>query len=204
MAKARVAAILHELDEARSGARSQELQESEAFEESARAQLEAASATLDPAIAGPRRETVEAAKGMVEHARGNLMTAEASFNQTGIISPCDGRITLRDAEPGELVTPDLPIVHIARLDKVWLRVFVPEPDYGLVKLGQNAEVFTDSHKKPFSGKVIEIAGKPEFTPKNVQTKGERVKLVFGIKVGIDNPSQDLKPGMPADAIIFVR
>ncbi|OPZ86699.1 MAG: putative multidrug resistance protein EmrK [bacterium ADurb.Bin429] len=111
---------------------------------------------------------------------------------------------LRNVEPGELVTPGQPIVRVAELRQVWLRVYVPEPQMGRIKLGQRAEITTDTYPtKRYAGTVIEIAQQPEFTPKNVQTKGERVKLVFGVKIAIENPEQELKPGMPADAVIRV-
>jgi HlyD family secretion protein len=141
----------------------------------------------------------------VEQARGALQTIQASLKQTVIHSPSDGRVTLRNAEPGELVTPGMPIVRIADLRRVWLRVYVPAPQVGLLKLGQSAEVITDAFPEMLlTGQVIEIAEEPEFTPKNVQTKAERVKLVFGVKIEVENPDGRLKPGMPADAVIDVR
>jgi len=203
IAKAQVKAAEQKLLEAETGARSQELDEIDAFEEAAKAQVEAASAALDLALAGPRPEVVEAARGAVEQARGLLRTAEAALANTRILCPSDGTVTLRNAEPGEFITPGLPILRIARLDKVWLKVYVPEPEVGRIKLGDKAEIKPDSTEKTFPGKVVEIAEKPEFTPKNVQTKAERTKLVFGIKLEVENSEQIFKPGMPADAVIFV-
>jgi len=193
------------LAEAQAGARAQELQEAEAAVAQARSQAWAARAALDLALAGPRKETIAAARARVEQARGALNTAQASWEQTRIWCPANARVTLRNAEPGELVTPGLPIVRLALLDSVWLRVYVPETEVGLVKLGQRAEVTTDAYpNKKYPGRVIEIAEQAEFTPKNVQTKEERVKLVFGVKIEVQNPNQELKPGMPADAVIHVR
>jgi HlyD family secretion protein len=193
------------LAEAETGARPQELREAEAAAASARSQMQAAEAALDLALAGPRKETIASARARVEQARGALDTARASWQQTSIWSPANARVILRNAEPGELVTPGFPIVRLAILDRVWLRVYVPEPQVGLVKLGQRAEVAADAYpEKRYHGRVVEIAQEPEFTPKNVQTKEERVKLVFGVKVEIENREEELKPGMPADALIFVR
>jgi HlyD family secretion protein len=193
------------LAEAQAGARAQELQEAEAAVAQARSQAWAARAALDLALAGPRKETIAAARARVEQAHGALNTAQASWEQTRIWCPANARVTLRNAEPGELVTPGLPIVRLALLDSVWLRVYVPETEVGLVKLGQRAEVTTDAYpNKKYPGRVIEIAEQAEFTPKNVQTKEERVKLVFGVKIEVQNPNQELKPGMPADAVIHVR
>jgi HlyD family secretion protein len=167
------------------------------------AQVTAAQAALDLAVAGPRKETVDAARARVAQARGTLATAQSSQGQTKIFAPADGRVTLRSAEPGELVTPGMPIVRVAKLHDAWLRVYVPEPQFGKLRLGQQAEVTTDSYDRRYPGRVVEIAQQPEFTPKNVQTRDERVKLVFGVKIAVDNTDGSLKPGMPADAVIQV-
>ncbi len=204
LARAQVEQVRQRLAEAEAGARPEELREVEAAVASAESQVKAAQAALDLALAGARPETLEAARARGEAARGNLHTAESVLDQTRILSPLDGRVTLRGAEPGEVITPGLPLVRLADLRKVWLRVYVPEALLGMVKLGQRAEVTTDSYPgKRYTGLVTEIAEKPEFTPKNVQTREERVKLVFGVKVEVDNPDQELKPGMPADALIHI-
>jgi HlyD family secretion protein len=88
------------------------------------------------------------------------------------------------------------------LHNIWLKIYVPEPQLGRIKLGQTAEITTDSFRgKTYQGKIIFINAEAEFTPKNVQTQEERVKLVFAVKIGVGNPNQELKPGMPADAKI---
>lgn len=203
-AEAQVEIARQRLGEAEAGARPQELKEAESQVAQSKAQVEAARAALDLALAGPRKEQISSARGRVEQARGTLQTAKSAHEQTQIFSPTTGRVTLRNMEPGELATPGQPIVRIAELRRVWLRVYVPEPQVGLVKLGQRAEVTADAFPdKRYAGRVIEIAEEPEFTPRNVQTKEERVKLVFGVKIEVENPSQELKPGMPADAVIFV-
>jgi HlyD family secretion protein len=95
-------------------------------------------------------------------------------------------------------------VTIADLGNIWLKIYVPEPQLGRVKLGQKAEIVTDSFRgKVYPGKVTFINSEAEFTPKNVQTQEERVKLVFAVKISVDNPNQELKPGMPADARIVL-
>ncbi|HEX2950817.1 MAG TPA: efflux RND transporter periplasmic adaptor subunit, partial [Armatimonadota bacterium] len=148
---------------------------------------------------------LDAAKAKVNQARGSLQTADASERQTIITAPTDGRVTLRNVEPGEMVTPGLPIVRVAQLRRVWIRVYVPEETIGRIKVGERASVTTDAFPQHrFTGKVIEVAQEPEFTPKNVQTKEERVKLVYGIKIEVENPDNLLKPGMPGDAVIFVK
>jgi multidrug resistance efflux pump len=190
--------------EAVAGARAEELRGAEAAGAQAAAQLQGAQAALDLAVAGPRRETLRAAEGRAEAARGTAAAAEALLGQTRILAPSDGRVTLRNAEPGEVVTAGFPIVRLADLSRVRVRVYVPEPQIGRVRTGQRAAVSVDAFPgRTFEGVVTEIAEKPEYTPKNVQTREERAKLVFGVKVEVENPGGELKPGMPADAVITV-
>lgn len=200
-----VEAARQRLAEAKNGPRPEERQQAEAQVAAAQAQVDAAQAALDLAVAGPRKETLSAAKARVEQARGTLNSSGASYKQTRIFSLSSGRVTLRNVEPGEMVTAGLPIIRVAKLDRVWIRVYVPEKAVGQIVIGQRAEVTTDAFpNRRFAGRVTEIAQQPEFTPKNVQTKDERVKLVYGIKIELDNQDDALKPGMPGDALIFVR
>jgi HlyD family secretion protein len=202
--RTQVDAARQRLEEAETGARPEELREAEAAVDQAEARVKAAKAALDLALAGPRSQTIEAARARVAQARGALSSAEYLLEQTRIYSPIDGRVTLRNSEPGEVITPGFPILRLANLEMVFLRVYVPEPRVGQVKLGQGAEVTTDSFPgKNYPGRVVEISEKPEFTPKNVQTREERVKLVFGVKIEVENDDQELKPGMPADAVIDI-
>ncbi len=202
-ARAQAEVARQRLAEAQAGPRPQERREADAAVAQAQAQVDAARATLDLAQAGPRRETIDAAQARVAQARGTVKTAVTTREQTQIYAPTAGRVMLRNVEPGELVTPGLPIIKLAALQQVWLRIYVPEPRYGSVCIGQRAEVITDTTNKRYTGTVTEIAQEPEFTPKNVQTTEERVKLVYGVKITIDNPTRALKPGMPADARIFL-
>lgn len=166
-------------------------------------QVKAAQAQLDLLLAGPTAETIAAARGQVEQARGAIASSEAMTQYLVVKAPADGTVILKNVEPGELVTPGMPIVRIANLDSVWLRVYVPEPHLR-VKVGDQAEVVTDAYPdRKYPGRVTEVAEKPEFTPKNVQTKEERVKLVFGVKVELANARRELKPGMPGDATIYL-
>ena len=192
------------LAEAEAGTRVEELRGAEAGLSQSASQLRSAQASLDLAVAGPRRETLRAAAARVEAARGAVAAAEAQLAQTRILAPSDGRVTLRNAEPGEVVTPGFPIVRIADLARVRVRVYVPGPQVGQLKTGQRAAVSADALPgRSFPGTVTEIAEKPEYTPKNAQTREERAKLVYGVKIEVDNPGGELKPGMPADAVITV-
>jgi HlyD family secretion protein len=203
-AKAQLDAAQQRLAEAEAGSRKEQIRAAQAAQKQATAQERYSKAALDLALAGPRTETIAAAKARTEQAQGVLQAAEVQQGYTKIYAPSDGTVTLRNMEPGELVTPGTPIVRLAALESVWLKVYIPEPEMGRVKLGQSAQVTSDSYPdKQYSGRVIEISQEAEFTPKNVQTKEERVKQVFWVKIGVDNPDRELKPGMPADAEISV-
>ena len=121
---------------------------------------------------------------------------------TTLRAPFAGVITVRQAELGEVVVPGTPVVTLADLDHIWLRAYVAETDLGRIRWGQEATIATDTYPgKQYRGRVSFISSTAEFTPKSVQTYKERVTLVYRIKIDIDNPNHELKPGMPADARI---
>jgi HlyD family secretion protein len=106
------------------------------------------------------------------------------------------------AEAGEYLNPATPVLTLGHVAKPWLRAYINETDLGRIKLGQQVEVTTDTFPdKTYPGRVSYISSQAEFTPKTVQTFEERVKLMFRIKVLLDNPDNELKPGMPADGFI---
>ena len=105
-------------------------------------------------------------------------------------------------EEGETVRPGAPLLTLANLDRVTLTTYVPESDIARAKVGQRVVVTVDSYPdREFQGKIAHIATEAEFTPRNVQTQEERVNMVFAVKVELPNPGAELKPGMPADAIL---
>jgi HlyD family secretion protein len=109
----------------------------------------------------------------------------------------------KHAEPGEIIAAGTPVVTIADLGNIWVKIYVPEPLLGRIKLGQTAEITTDSYRgKIYRGTVTFINSEAEFTPKTIYTPEERVKLVFAVKIAVGNPNQELKPGMPADARVL--
>jgi len=131
--------------------------------------------------------------------------AKQMISYCHIIAPAKGIITHKLVEIGELVGPGVGIVTISQLEKVKLTIYVTEKELGLVKIGQPAEVMIDSYpKRIFPGKVIYISPEAEFTPKNIQTKEERVKLVYGVKIEVENQDLSLKASMPADAVIKIN
>ncbi len=173
----------------------------------ARAQVRQAEATLRTARAGEemlaqRRADVAAAAAQVAQAEAGVRLLLTQQQNLIVNSPIDGVVIAKHASAGEIVAAGAPIFTVADLDAVWVRLFIPLPHLGKVGLGQTVEVQTDAFPgRTFSGTVTEIAQRGEFTPKNVQTQEERVKLVFAVKVTIPNPGHLLKPGMPADAVI---
>jgi HlyD family secretion protein len=127
---------------------------------------------------------------------------EAALADTRLVAPVDGTVMSRLAEPGELVPPGRPIVTLVDLGALYARVYVPEREIAKIRLGNPARVYADAFPdRPFAGKVVEVAERAEFTPKEAHVKDEREKLVFGVKVSIDNPQGHLKPGMPVDVQI---
>jgi HlyD family secretion protein len=134
-----------------------------------------------------------------------LEAAKKKVSDCFIVSPLEGTVTQKTVEEGEFVGTGTPIVRIARLDKVYLTIYVSEVELGRIKLGQEASIFIDAYKdRPFSGNVIYISPIAEFTPKNIQTKEDRTKLVFGVKIEVNNSDGSLKPGIPADAIVSIK
>jgi multidrug resistance efflux pump len=168
----------------------------------ARAQVRAAQAQLDLLLAGTRPEEVRAASEQVRQARETLRLTRVQRSYAFIYAPTAGIVKTRVAEPGETVAAGSPVVVLLDTAKPWLRVYVPESRYGLLRIGDRADVTVDSFPgKTFRGTVAEIASEAEFTPKNVQSPEERVKLVFGVKIDLRDAGDSLKPGMPADAVI---
>lgn len=151
---------------------------------------------------GPRSERIEAGRAALAQAEASLSIARRQLENTVLLSPVGGTVLAKNTEAGEYVSPGTPVVTVGNLDEVWLRAYVEETDLGRVKLGQGARVTTDTYPgKAYEGTVSFIASDAEFTPKSVQTRKERVKLVYRVKIDVANPAHELKPGMPADASI---
>lgn len=129
----------------------------------------------------------------------------ANISNAVLPSPITGTVLKKNLEKGELAFPGTPILTLGDLGRPWMRIYLPETQIGKIRLGQKAQISVDSFPdKKFSAKIISIANKAEFTPKTVETKEDRVKLVFAVKLAVENPGAALKPGMPADASIQVK
>ena len=154
---------------------------------------------------GASQNDIQALAYRVDQAQAALQISDERLKNTVLYAPIAGVILKKNAEMGEILAQGTPIYTIGDLQNPWIKVYVKEDKLGLVKLGQAAEVSIDSYPdKVYAGKVTLISSQAEFTPKNVQTKEERVKLVFGVKVSVANQAGDLKPGMPADVRILLN
>ena len=152
-----------------------------------------------------RPEEIKAAEARLAQAAASADLLKKTIADCSITSPVAGVVTRRPVEAGETVSPGATVLSVSELDSVHVMIYVQEQDLGRVKLGQRADVRIDSAPgRVFSGKVTFISSEAEFTPKNVQTKEDRVKLVFGVKIEIPNPEGLLKPGMPADAVLALE
>ena len=151
-----------------------------------------------------RPEEIEQAKGNVKKAKASVDLLKKSIHDSYVTSPLSGFIVKKFVEVGETVTPMSSLFKVSNLSTVDLVIYVSEVELGKIKLGQKAEVSIDTYPdRKYEGKVTYISPEAEFTPKNVQTKDERTKLVFAVKITVDNKNFDLKPGMPADAKIYL-
>ncbi len=171
----------------------------------ARSRRDGAKASLDAATeralrlkAGSRPEEIDAARARLAAADAQIAQLAQQLKDAVITSPVAGVVTEKLAEPGELLARGTGIVVVTDLPHAWLNAYVAEPDLERLRLGQDAVVVTDGGERRH-GKLSFVSAVAEFTPKNVQTKDERVKLVFRIKVAVDNGDGLLKPGMPATA-----
>lgn len=173
--------------------------------DTAQSQHKRAIETLNLVKEGPRKEEIRAAENRVKQAEAALKASEERLKDTIIYAPVSGVILRKNVELGETIAPGNPVYTIGDLGNPWIKVYVKEDKLGLVKLGQKAEITTDSYPgKKYEGIVTYISSEAEFTPKNVQTQEERVKLVFGVKVSVKNINDELKPGMPADVRIILK
>jgi len=147
------------------------------------------------------RLDLEALRAQRQAAQAALRAAEEDLRQTCLTSPLEGWGTDKDVEEGEFVQPGTPVFTVARLDPVWVRAYIPESQLGRIRLGQAARVVSDTFpEKAYPGTVTYISPEAEFTPKNVQTQEQRVKLVYRVKVTVPNPDQELKVGMPVSVV----
>ena len=176
----------------------------------AAAQVEHARGALKMAEANglelKRREQELATRSAeIERSKANLAQVDAQLADTLAVSPVDGVVLVKSADVGEVLAAGATVVTVGDIGHPWLRAYINETDLGKVKLGSKVRITTDSYPgKVYDGRVSFISAEAEFTPKQIQTQEERVKLVYRIKIDVDNPRQELKSNMPADAEIVLE
>jgi HlyD family secretion protein len=185
-------------DLAREGSRLETIRAAEARLEEGKAALNQAKSSL-PRINAAQKD-VEGTRAATQAAEAALAQAQIHVGYAKLKAPSNGIVTSRSIEPGEVVAPGEEALTVADLSTVDLQIFVDETEIGNVKPGQKADVSVDTFPgKIFAGSVTFISPEGEFTPKIIQTKKERVKLVYLVKISLPNPKMELKSGMPADA-----
>ena len=153
-----------------------------------------------------RREQELTTRGAeIARARASISLIDSQLADTIATSPVDGVVLVKSADPGEVLSAGTTVVTVGDIEHPWLRGYIDETDLGKVKLGSVVHVTTDSYKgKSYTGHVSFISSEAEFTPKQIQTQQERVKLVYRIKIDLDNSSRELKSNMPADGEIVLN
>jgi HlyD family secretion protein len=182
----------------------------EAEQERARKDYDRAVALVESGVLPPQqldsaKKAYDSSMAQLRQTRATLSASRDRLRDMVVFAPVSGVVLRKNSEAGETVAAGAAVYSLGDLDNPWIKVYVKEDKLGLVKLGQRAEVRTDSFpKKAYTGTVTTISSDAEFTPKNVQTREERVKLVFAVKVSVKNENEELKPGMPADVKINLR
>lgn len=168
----------------------------------AEAQLAAAKENLKKAVAGARQSEIRAAKAAVDQIKAQVDAIDKRINDAVIKTPIDGIVALLNFERGEIVNVGSVITRIINLKDAWTKIYVNEPDLAKVSVGQEVVIKVDGFEnREFVGRVAYISPDAEFTPKNIQTKEERVKLVYAVKISVSNEEKLLKQGMQCDVMI---
>jgi HlyD family secretion protein len=154
-------------------------------------------------LAGPRSEEIADARAQLNEAAARVEQIKVQLAEGEVTAPVNSVVEVVSVRPGDLLTPNQPVARLLERDQIWVRIYVPEPQLGLVKVGQRAKIVVDTFpKEPFDGTIEQINSEGEFTPRNIQSRDERAHQVFGVKVRIDNREGKLKPGMAADVTIL--
>jgi HlyD family secretion protein len=152
-----------------------------------------------------RPEDLAAARARVNQAQASADLLRKQLSDTHVLAPVAGTVTQKPVEVGESIGAGATVATIARLENLNLMIYVNETELGKIKLGGTADVVIDTEtKETHTGTIVYISPIAEFTPKNVQTKEDRTKLVFGVKLEVPNPKSILKAGMPADAYVHIQ
>jgi HlyD family secretion protein len=150
-----------------------------------------------------REQEITTRRAEIERAQAQVAVTDTQLADTVAVSPVSGVVLVKSADVGEVLAAGATVVTVGDIEHPWLRGYINERDLGRVKLGDKVKITTDSFPgKVYWGRISFIASEAEFTPKQIQTQEERVKLVYRIKIEVDNPNHELKSNMPADAEIM--
>ncbi len=178
------------------GTRNEEIQRAER-------EYREAAANLQLVQRGSRKEDIEAARAQLERARAALQQIETQRGELEVKSPADAFVEVFQVRPGDLINPNSPVATLVEINRLWVRVYVPEPELGHVQLSKEVSVNVDTFKgESFKGTIEHISSRGEFTPRNVQTRDERTHQVFAVRVRVDNSTHKLRAGMAADVGIM--
>lgn len=195
VARNRQLAARAELEKLRAGFRVEEIQ-------AARAQMESASAALSLAVEGPRKEQIEQARAEVDRAKAAVERARIDLQEAVITAPDEAVVEVSRLQPGDLLTANQTALTLILYVPIWVRIYIPESFLGAAAVGRTLGLSVNAYPgKVFTGKIVQVNRKAEFTPRNVQTPQTRDDLVFGVKIEIDDPERLLRPGMVADVLI---
>jgi HlyD family secretion protein len=173
--------------------------------DSSRQKLQAVKEILDLTVKGPRKEDIAVAKATLKAYEAALALAQKKLTDTNLYAPSAGVIRNRIMEPGDMASPQKPVYTLALTDPVWVRTYIPETDLGKIKIGMSAQVSTDSYPdKHYKGWVGFISPTAEFTPKSVETREVRTKLVYQARVYVCNPQNELRLGMPSTVTLSLN
>ena len=151
-----------------------------------------------------REQEIATRRAEIARSKASLALIDTQLSDTVVASPVDGVVLVKAADAGEVLAPGTAVVTVGDIDHPWLRGYVNETDLAKVKIGSKAKVTSDSYPgKVYPGRVTFISSEAEFTPKQIQTQEERVKLVYRIKIEVENPKRELKSNMPVDAEIVL-
>jgi HlyD family secretion protein len=152
-------------------------------------------------IAGPRSEEIADARAQLAEAQARLEQIKVTLAEGQVVAPAAATVEVLTVRPGDLLTPNQPVARLLEKDQLFVRIYVPEPQLGNVKVGQRAKINVDTFNESFDGIIEQINTQGEFTPRNVQSRDERNHLVFGVKIRITNREGKIKAGMAADVTL---
>ena len=152
-------------------------------------------------LAGPRSEEIADSRAQLAEAQARLDQIKVTLAEGQVLAPANATVEVLTIRPGDLLTPNQPVARLLEKDQLFVRIYVPEPQLGNVKVGQRAQIKVDTFNESFDGLIEQINTQGEFTPRNVQSRDERNHLVFGVKIRINNRDGKIKAGMAADVTL---